>query len=177
MTIFDLMYDSFSRANGLFLALLSLAVGLFLWVVHPSSQIPIWPVATAMVLGIIIVYVLFDAIRASVKNWGRAPGVRRVKEAEPLPEGNKGIRLIIEPSQQFYIDSMITLYGREDDFDIQLGIGYVETVNEKKYIQAVIYEIPLLVNRHLWDDICTNDHKYLSLLRVRPSVPRSFLFD
>jgi hypothetical protein len=177
MTTFDLIYDAFSRANGLFLTLLSLAVGLFLWVVHPSSQILIWPVVSAAVLATIVIYVLFDAIRMSIQSWGRSPGVKRVKEAEPLPEGNKGVRLIIEPSQLFYIDSMITLYEREDEFDIQLGIGYVETVNEKKYIQAVVYENPMHVNRGVWQEICKNDDKCLSRLRVRPSVPRSFLFD
>jgi hypothetical protein len=176
MTSFTLIYDAFLRLNGLFLALLSLVVGFLLWALQPSGQIPMWLAIPTIVTGMIISFVLYDALSAAINNWGRAPGVRRVKEAEPLPEGNKGFRLIIEPSQQFYTDSMITLYGRENEFDIQLGIGYVETVNEKRYIQAIVYENPMNANRQFWERICNNDQEYLSRLSVRPSVPRSSYF-
>ena len=176
MTSFTLIYDAFLRLNGLFLALLSLVVGFLLWALQPGGQMPMWLVIPTIVTAIIISVVLYDALRAAITNWGRAPGVKRVKEAESLPDGTKGLRLIIEPSQQFYTDSMITLYGRENEFDIQLGIGYVETVNEKRYIQAIIYENPMNANRQFWEGICKNDNNYLSKLSVRPSVPRSSYF-
>lgn len=138
---------------------------------------PMWLAIPTIVTGFIITFILYDALRAAINNWSRAPGVRRVKEAESLPEGNRGFRIIIEPSQQFYTDSMITLYGRENDFDIQLGIGYVETVNEKKYIQAIIYETSRNAHCQFWEQVCNNNRDYLSKLSVRPSVPRSSYFN
>lgn len=177
MKPFDYIYSSFLRINGILLAIVSLLVGFLLWRFNPSDNLPLWAVLPLLVVGLIVFFVLYDALRSAIQSKGKSLGVRRAKEAQALPEGgNRGLTLLIDPSEQLAIDAMITLYGHQDEFEIQLGVGYVEAINDKKFLQVLVYQDPIDVNNHIWEKISSNDQLILSTLRIKPSVPRAYYF-
>lgn len=172
----DYIYASFLKINGALLSSVSLLVGFLLWMFKASDSLPLWAVLPLLVIGIILSFVLYDALRSAIESRAKSLGVRRAKIAQSLPDGNRGLTLLIEPSEQLAIDAMITLYGQQDEFEIQLGVGYVEAINDKRFVQAIVYEDPVSVNSVVWDKISSNDTSVLTTLRVRPSVPRSYHF-
>lgn len=176
MNELDYLYDSFARRLGLPVALLSFALGFILWIFKSSDCMPLWVSIPTISLLLMILFVFYDSLRASTKSK-RLPKVRSVKESSSNIEGNpRQPMLLVDPSDLFYINTMVTLYGEENDFEIQLGLGYVETINDKKRLQVLIREEPAGVNDEFWRGIAANSKDYLARLRVRPSVPNPYYF-
>jgi len=82
--------------------------------------------------------------------------------------------LIIGESEQFGINTMITVYRTqgESGLEIQLGVGYVETINSKGNIQAIVYEEPMVQGDDTWERLGNNDAEVLSQLIAKPTMPR-----
>jgi len=176
MKPFDYIYASFLRINGPLLAGVSLFAGFLLWIFKASDSLPLWAALPLLVVGLIVLFVIYDALRSAIESKVQSLSIRRAKIAQGLPEGNRGLTLLIEPSEQLAIDTMITLYGQQDEFEIQLGVGYVEAINDQRIVQAIVYEDPVNANSAVWDRISSNDASLLKTLRVKPSVPRSYHF-
>jgi hypothetical protein len=175
MNELDYLYDSFARSLGLPVALLSLALGFVLWIFKSSDCMPLWASIPTISLLLMILFVFYDSLRASIKSK-RMPKVRSAKESSSDIEGPRRLTLLVDPSDLFYINTMVTLYGQENDFEIQIGLGYVETINDKKFIQVLVFEEPAGVNDEFWRGIAANKIDYLARLRLRPSVPSSYQF-
>jgi len=173
MNELDYLYDSFAKSLGLPLTLLSLVLGFVLWIFKASDCMPLWASMPIIILLVMILFVLYDSLRTSIKSK-RMPKVRSAKESASDIEGTRRLTLLIEQSDLFYINTMVTLYGQENDFEIQLGLGYVETINDKGFIQVLVFEEPAGVNDDFWKGIAKNNKDDLSRLRIRPSVPSSY---
>ena len=177
MKPFDYIYASFLKINGLLLASVSLFAGFLLWMFKASDNLPLWAALPLLVVGLIVLFVIYDALRNAIESKVTSISIRRAKLAQALPDGSRGLTLLIEPTEQLAIDAMITLYGLQDEFEIQLGVGYVETINDKRFVQAIVYEDPVNANNDIWEKILANDISILPTLRVKPSVPRSSLYN
>ena len=167
MKPFDYIYASFLKINGLLLASVSLFAGFLLWMFKASDNLPLWAALPLLVVGLIVLFVIYDALRNAIESKVTSISIRRAKLAQALPDGNRGLTLLIEPTEQLAIDAMITLYGLQD----------VETINDKRFVQAIVYEDPVNANNDIWEKILANDISILPTLRVKPSVPRSSLYN
>jgi hypothetical protein len=69
---------------------------------------------------------------------------------------------------------MISLYYTdEDDFERLIGVGFVQSINNKKRIQVVIDE-PKITYQNILDKLANNDLKVMQQTRVSPSVIKKY---
>jgi hypothetical protein len=174
MNIASFIIASFKRSHGPWASALSVPLGYFSWVLRPQDSLPLWlalPISTILVFSIcVLVGALQDVITVKLK----APSVIYARQAAPLSSGNRGLMLIIGESEQFGINTMITVYRTqgESGLEIQVGVGYVETINSKGNIQAIVYEEPMVPGDDTWERLGNNDAEILRQLIAKPTMPR-----
>jgi hypothetical protein len=97
------------------------------------------------------------------------PKILRVQK-----DANNNIECLLEASDLFAAESMISLYYTdEDDFERLIGVGSVRYINNKKRIQVVIDE-PKITYQNILDKLANNDLKVMQKTRVSPSVIKKF---
>lgn len=175
MNIAGILISAFKKCHGPWASALSIPLGYFSWVLRPNDSLPLWLVLPIWVILIFAVSVLVVALRDVIVVKLEAPRVICARKADSLSTGNRGLTLLIRASEQFGINTMITVYRRQSDsgFETQLGVGYVETINSKGSIQAIIYEEPIVASDDAWERLGNNDADILGQLIAKPTVPRS----
>ena len=174
MNIASFIVASFKRSHGPWASALSVPLGYFSWVLKPQDSLPVWlalPITTILVFSIcVLVGALQDVIAAKLK----APSIIYASKVDPLSSGNRGIMLLIGESEQLGINTMITVYRTqgESGLEIQLGVGYVDTINSKGHIQAIVYEEPMVPGDDTWERLGNNDAEILRQLIAKPTMPR-----
>ena len=83
------------------------------------------------------------------------------------------ITFILSPSELYYQNMMVSVFydeGEETSMALSLGVGYIETINEKGYIQVKFYSIHQdeTVNK-IFEKIKNENVKY-SNIKIKPSV-------
>jgi len=97
------------------------------------------------------------------------PKILRVQK-----DANNNIRCLLEASDLFAHKSMISLYYTdEDDFERLIGVGFVDSINNKGRIQVVIDE-PEITYQNILDKLANNDLKVMQQTRVSPSVTKKY---
>lgn len=173
MTYFSYIYEAFRRVSGYPLALVSLILTLLTWHFKSSDKVPLWAAVGTGVIALICLITFADALREALKQKAKLPAVRRALRSASLGYDPNTVTLLIEPSELFSVDSRISIYGIVQDFEVLIGYGYVATINDKRLIQAVIYQYPEDVHSDLWSKILANDRDMLPTIRVKPTVPLS----
>ncbi|WP_338440966.1 hypothetical protein VZG28_08575 [Synechococcus elongatus IITB4] len=153
------------------MTIISFLLTVITWHFRSSDSVPLW-----LMIGIIILLLVFtitfaDALREALNRKAILPAVVKALPSENLGYDPESITLILEPSELFSVNSRISVYGSIEDCEVFLGHGYVATINNKKYIQAVICEYTQDVHKELWDKILSNNRDALAKVWVKPSVP------
>lgn len=97
------------------------------------------------------------------------PKILRVQK-----DANNNIQCLLEASDLFAAQSIISLYYTdEDDFERLIGVGFVESINNKGRIQVVIDE-PEITYQNILDKLANNDLKVIQQTRVSPSAIKKY---
>ncbi len=168
--IFKEMYKSFIRVNGYVLSLGGLLIMLLLFFVTPTTEIPVrWVVVFAapfFLLFIVVCDVAYRAIQDIV-----LPKVKASYRPHSLYSDAIAI-LLLEKSNLFGHESLVSVYFKEDAFEKLIGWGYVLTVQQGGLIQVLVIREVGEAQDSIWEKIRNNDGSVLSKLLIRPSIPK-----
>lgn len=173
--MFKEIYQSFLRTKGFVLGILPLAIAWLLWVYQPDAAVKIKWAIPLIALFLIIIVVLLDCIY-HLNNQAKhiLPRVLQAREPHAIHSESHCLLLLSE-SPLFGQDSLVSIYSRESDFEILIGVGFVTAIQENGLIQVVVIENSN-EESSIWDKISNNDQTLLKKLIVKPSVVKNFKY-
>ena len=169
-----MLKDFFKNLNGVLVGGLTVVVILVLsflwWVFDFDYMVPLWIVCIIVIVAYIICIIIYGifSLKKEVKIY-RLPKVIKIVKAK------KSIIFIVEKNELFNQGSYATVCYQEDDEDIEtvIGLGYVETINNKGYLQI---KIEKKVNKKEVDDIFKKieDKKHIKqTIKIKPSIHKN----
>jgi hypothetical protein len=168
--IFKEIYKSFIRVNGYLLSSFSLLIALLLFFVTPTTDIPVrWVVVFAVpffLLFIVVCDVAYCAIQDIV-----LPKVKASREPSSLYPNALAI-LLLEKSNLFGHESLVSVYFKGDDFETLIGVGYVLNIQQGGLIQVLVIGKVGEAQDDTWEKIRNNNGDILSKLLIRPSITK-----
>jgi hypothetical protein len=125
-------------------------------------------------LSVLIIATLVRALQKALEEYAKMKQSMIPKILRVQKDANNNIECLLEASDLFAAQSMISLYYTdEDDFERLIGVGFVQSINNKKRIQVVIDE-PKITYQYILDKLANNDLKVMQQTRVSPSVIKKY---
>jgi hypothetical protein len=169
-----LIWSSFREVNNSILTILSYAISILLAVVASKASVPLYLLIIIVTLSLLIIATLVRALEKALEEYAKMKQSMIPKILRVQKDANNNIECLLEASDLFAAESMISLYYTdEDDFERLIGVGSVRYINNKKRIQVVIDE-PKITYQNILDKLANNDLKVMQKTRVSPSVIKKF---
>lgn len=165
------LYKAFRRTNGFILTLIGLLFSFVMWFWKPSASVPLWVIVLIVIVLAIVVVTLADALFESLKRSSRLPRVCKAIQPVALYGDARAI-LLVDASDLFSHDAMVSVFSRMNDFEVLIGTGFVATVQENGRIQVCVQNSAESTG-DIWERILQNNKEELSQLIVKPSIPRN----
>ena len=80
--------------------------------------------------------------------------------------------LLLEKSNLYSHETLVSIYYRKDSFEELIGFGHVLTVQENGLIQVLVLSNFVDGEPDIWNHVQANDANYIKSLIVRPNIPR-----
>jgi hypothetical protein len=168
------LYDSFLRVNGWVLGGLALIFSIAVFFFRPEDKVAVgWLIAT-IAAALVMLAITVDAAHCGWRASRRGlPDVRKTLDPPATYRGIERI-LIVDPSDLFAVDAVVSVYAKEDEYERLIGIGRVLTIQTNGYLQigiSTLTESSAAITKKL----SGNDASFLKTLIVKPSVPSYLL--
>ena len=127
-------------------------------------------------IAIITLILLFVFLDLSIRMFNKARrGLPKVVQGRNPPNQypNAAALLLLQHSELFGHEAIVSVFYRNDDFEEFIGIGFVLTIQENGLIQIVVQKSLGENLDHLWASIRANDANSVRRLLVKPSIPRT----
>lgn len=169
------LYESFCRIRGVPVALIALVLGLiYFYVSGNQSELPLKVVLPIFVATGIILWTFFDlSLELYKKATKQLPKVKQAR-TPPGIYPNAVAVLLLEGSEVYGHESLVSIYYRDDNFEVLIGLGFVLTRQDDGLIQVVVSHQLEETYKDVWVKVCQNDGSVLPKLLVKPSLPKLF---
>ncbi|MGA9098650.1 MAG: hypothetical protein WB392_06920, partial [Methanotrichaceae archaeon] len=87
---------------------------------------------------------------------------------------NARVLCLVEPSEFFSYDTMVSFYYKIGDFERLIGLGEVININEDKFIQIELNRL-LDGNDAIVERLIENNAECLRRIRIKPFIPKGYL--
>jgi len=151
--------------------LVTLANGLLWYIFDPKYPVPLWVVS----LLIIVFYISSIIIYAVSKSKKTEVVVYKLPKVLLIHKNNlkKDLTLVVEKNELLNTNSLVTIcyQADDDDFEIQLGIGYVETINYMGNLQILFLKI---LEKDKLKEISLSPSTWKAI-RIKPTIAKEYL--
>jgi hypothetical protein len=168
-----LIWSSLREVNNSILTILSYGLSIFLTIVAGKSSVPLYIVIIIVTVALLALATFFRALETTLEEYRKLkqsviPKILRVQK-----DGNNNLVCLLESSNSFSIELLISFYYTDEDgFERLIGEGFVEYINPNDgRIQAVI-DKPQTAYQAMLDRLASNDLKIIQETRVRLGVLR-----
>ncbi|PYT04252.1 MAG: hypothetical protein DMF60_15840, partial [Acidobacteria bacterium] len=152
-------------------------VGVVLAIVFSNVDLS-WRMILLILLVCVIILVAlahstFELLQKLREAEWRPPRIRTV--LKPPKQGkNAPLLCIVEPSDLFYHDALVSIYCT-DQFDVEhlIGIGNVVIIQDDGLIQVELI-LPIETQREVVELLSNNNAGTLQRTKVRPNIPRRY---
>lgn len=170
--VFKEIYNSFLRVKGWVLTLVPLILSWLFWSYLPDTNVSLrWIVPVALAVGILCI-TLFTCIHTLYHQKKHIlPRVIQALRPQPLYKDTLAL-LLLSPSPLFGQESLVSIFKKNSDFEILIGVGFVSAIQENEMIQVVVSK-SINSDTKLWEIISANDQNLLKELIVKPSIVKN----
>lgn len=164
----SLIWSSFLKIGGIPIGFIALAVAVLVWLFPPNINIPLGLALPVLILCIIIILTFANAADESFKMSERI-----------LPKITYGttqqakVLCLLEPSELFSHDTLVSFYYVENSFEQLIGIGTVINIQEDGKIQVSMTD-PIEGFEETITRLGQNDNTILDNIKVKPNIPRTY---
>ncbi|VVB86129.1 Uncharacterised protein [uncultured archaeon] len=164
----SLIWLSFLKIQGILIGIIALAVSVLVWLFSPNINISLGLVLPVLILCIITILIFAYAAYESFKLSERI-----------LPKIIYGTTLqakvlcLLEPSELFSHDTLVSFYYVENSFEKLIGIGTVINIQEDGKIQVSMTN-PVQGFDEIITRLGQNDNTILDNIKVKPNIPRTY---
>ena len=168
--MFNRLYKSFIRVKGYLLLIISIGITLLLFFIVQKIEVPMLWVVVFAIPFLLLFIVVCDVAHCATQDI-ILPKVKASCEPHPLYSEAHAI-LLLEKSKLFGHESMVSVYFKEDDFEILIGLGYVLTIQQEGSIQVLITTKVGAEKDDIWEKVRDNNSSILRKLLIRPTIPK-----
>lgn len=144
-------------------------LGFLWWIFDADTLVPLWVLSVVIIVCYLICIIVygFCSIKSETSIY-RLPDIKSIKMID------EKLVFIVEKNDLFSQGSYATIYYQEDDDDLEIviGLGYIESINSAGYLQIVIERI---INssrvEKIYSNIENNSH-YRKSIKIKPSVDK-----
>ena len=166
------LYASFKEVRGYAVSAASLVIALILFYIDPDDTISVkWLFVGGTIAGIGVMVLVDFSIRAYRGATAKLPAVRAAK-ASPALYRDAIALLLLEKSPLFGHESLVSVYLKDEDFEILIGIGFVLTIQKGGLIQVLVTANFDPKSNNIWKEVIDNNVTTLKKLIIKPSIPR-----
>lgn len=166
------LYQSFLRIHGVPVILLGICLGVISFIYSPTDSLSLKVVVPISIVSFLLLVTLIDN---SIQNFKKISNILpKVKQARVPPSlySDAIAILLLEPSDIFAHETLVSIYYLENDFESLIGVGFILTIQENGLIQVLVKKAIEEQGKNIWESICRNDVTILSKLQVKPSIPK-----
>jgi len=170
-TFVELLYRSFMATYGPFLTVVGFVLTVIAFFVVPATAT--WPVRWMLVLAVLAAYavlVLLYAAYTAFRTTGQRLPIVRCAQACPKAFHKAKVLFLLDPSELFAHDAIVSIYYMQDDIERLIGMGRVINIQEDGRIQ-VLATHDVEFGDVQWQDLVKNDVTKLRRLIVKPIIP------
>jgi hypothetical protein len=171
------VYRAFLRIHGFVLAVAGFIIAILTWKFGANTKLELWIVTSAIVICILSATTLGDALREALARKIMLPSIRQIARGNEHGFQYSATQAIflIEESEMFARDAVVSIYSDVEGFEVLVGLGYVLGYTTHGLIQALVNEHPEGAHPDTWKKILENNTLILTKLKVKPSVPSEIL--
>jgi len=170
----SLIWSNFLRVQVVIIGSVSIVLAFLLWHSSPSKNIPLGLVLPIGVLCVILILILGFAAHEAFKMSKRV--LPRVLLGRKSPPANQkaSILCLLEPSELFSYDALVSFYYIHEGFEELIGIGRVLNIQEDGRIQVIMTH-SRDAHEETVKKLGENNVDVLKKTIVKPSAPQSIL--
>jgi hypothetical protein len=145
---------------------LGVVLGLVLWQTPPDTKVSItWPIVIGAAL-LVVCFTLMDMLRTAIRETETTlPRILRFLEDDQA--GSSGRLLLVEPSNLLALGMAVSLYAMHNDFEILIGDGVVQVVQQDHKIQIAVMTARR-GTEPIWANLMANKPDALKASLIRP---------
>ena len=165
-----LIWSSFLGIQSLVLGFLGFVASLLAWVFAGQTPIPLVVLFVIITMAILAIATLCKALQTALEEYHRVkqniiPKILRVQK-----DANNNIQCLLEASNLFAAQLMISFYYTDEDgFEVLIGEGVVKNVQSDQKIQTVLDQ-PEAGYQNVLDRLANNEDKIIQRIKVKPSI-------
>lgn len=173
MNYFTELYKAFRRSHGPTITTVGFLMSIGFFYITPDQAVEFkYLVPIAIILAIIIFTLVDLSLALTRSGMNLIPKIRQARECPKL-YSNGIAMLLLDPSPIFGVESFVSVYSRETDFEILIGYGFVANVQENGLIQVIVLGSLLNETDETWNKIVQNNTNDIKKILVKPSLPRT----
>lgn len=167
-------WKGFTKPWGPLGLAISFALPIIIWVFAPSTSVPLIWVVLFSALVLVTICSLISALFFAVNdNELILPRVISGREPPAYYSEDYNVLLILEPSELFARDHLLSLYLKVDNFEELVGFGRVLNVQDDGLIQVGL--INRGEDREIFQKIRENNASVIKTLLVKSQVPDNLI--
>ena len=165
-----LIWSSFSVIQTFWLGLLGFVASVLAWAFAGQTPIPLVVLFVIITIAILVIATLITALQTALEEYQRVkqniiPKILRVQK-----DANNNIQCLLEASNLFAAQLMISFYYTDEDgFEVLIGEGVVKNVQSDQKIQTVLDQ-PEAGYQNVLDGLANNDDTIIQRIKVKPSI-------
>jgi hypothetical protein len=166
------LYTSFLKTRGYPVGILSFLMTTLAFYFRIDDAIPLKWLVPLFMLSLLVFMVLLDfASRAYHSATASLPVVKSATKAPELYPDAIAL-LLLDKSDLYGHESLVSIYSRDDEFEMLIGVGFVLTIQQDGRVQVVVMEKLDSGRDTLWTEIQANNANALKKIIVKPSIPK-----
>ncbi|MBQ4443688.1 MAG: hypothetical protein II896_03370 [Clostridia bacterium] len=150
---------------------IGLIINLLCWIFDAKTLVPLWIVFIILLICYLIIIIVYALLKNPKTEMYRLPAVKTIyfEDADPV--------FIVEPNELYGQGALVTIVFQADEDSIEtiLGVGFIETINDKQYRQIRFYERSKNENAQEKLKFLNQDHR--KCIKIKPYVTKQILQD
>lgn len=169
------IWESFKKVWGVPAIFLGIVLSYLSWTQSPDSTIKlsffVLILSTLVIVIITLINLSINLYNKSIEN--KLPIIKLTRQ--PFYDDNSQLLLLLEPSDLFSFDSVVSIYKLDNDFEQLFGIGKVINIQENGMIQVGLIEV-IGSGSETFKKLANNDKELLEKMIIKPTIP-NFAFN
>jgi signal transduction histidine kinase len=171
-SFWGLVWSNFLKIQGVLLGV----IGIALWFFSPQTTISLGLFLLIVILCIVIILTFASTAYELFITSKQSFYLPKVIGSKKRTLTNQRIYLIflLEPSELFSYDTIVSFYYLEDDFEQLIAIGRVRNIQQDSKIQVEVTDY-VSGYEEIFNRLEKNDYTALEKTRVKPNIPKAYL--
>ncbi len=170
---FSYFYSSFKKIYGYILLIIGILLSIIFWIWKPEDSISLKLIIPLAIFVLLLIITLFDlSYTFFQKHEHLLPKVIQGREPPSFLNESKAL-LLVEKSELFSHEALISLFQLDQGYGKLVGLGYVLAVQNDGIIQIIITKSFMDNDVDFWDRVTKNDNNIIKNLIVKPNIPKT----